>query len=355
MNQIKGKNYSVYFEKNGYDKLDEIVKQNSYSSIYVLVDSNTNKECIPIFKKRISNSFSFIVIEIDEGEENKNINSCQKVWTILSDKGGDRKSLVINLGGGVITDIGGFIASTFKRGIDFINIPTTLLSMVDASIGGKTGIDFGNLKNQIGVINDPKLVVIDPFFLNTLSIKELRNGYSEMLKHGLITDKKYWDKVSTILLEKKEPGIDEIFTSIKIKNKIVLDDPFEKNKRKVLNFGHTVGHAIESFFMNSQTHNKLSHGKSIAIGMIIEAYISCDLCKFKISEAKEIKNVFNSIFEIVNLTENDCDQIISLLKHDKKNSHGKTNFVLIESIGNALIDIQVPVKNIKKGFEFYLS
>ena len=355
MNQIKAKNYSVYFEKNGFHKLVEIINQNSYSSIFVLVDSNTNKECIPVFEKHISNSFSFKVIEIDEGDESKNISSCQKVWTILSDNGGDRKSLIINLGGGMITDIGGFIASTFKRGIDFINIPTTLLSMVDASIGGKTGIDFGNLKNQIGVINDPKLVVIDPFFLNTLSTKELRSGYSEMLKHGLIIDKKYWYKVSAILLEKKEPGIDEIFTSIKIKNKIVLDDPFENDKRKVLNFGHTIGHAIESFFMNSQTHNKLSHGESIAIGMIIEAHISCDLCKLKISEAKEIKNIFNSIFEIVNITENECNQIISLLKYDKKNSHGKTNFVLIDSIGNAVIDVQVPVKNIKKGFEYYLS
>ena len=355
MNQINAKNYSVNFEENGFNGLDIIIKKKLYSSIFVLVDSNTNKECIPVFEKKISTSFDFKVIEIEHGEENKTIRSCEKVWATLSDSGGDRKSLLINLGGGVITDIGGFIASTFKRGIDFINIPTTLLSMVDASIGGKTGIDFGNLKNQIGVINDPKLVIIDLVFLKSLPIKELKSGYSEMLKHGLISDKKYWSGISTLLMEKKIPGINEIFNSIKIKNEIVLDDPYEKHKRKVLNFGHTIGHAIESFFMDSKTHNNLTHGESIAIGMIIEAHISFNLCKLDISKAKEIKEVFNSIFNIVRISESEFNQILSLLKFDKKNSHGKTNFVLLKKIGSPVIDIQVPDKKIKEGFEFYLS
>ena len=355
MNQIKAKNYHINFEGKGFDELDKIIKQNSYSSIFILVDSITVKECLPLFKKKLPQDTIYKTIEIQEGEENKNLNSCEKVWYFLSNHGGDRRSLLINLGGGVVTDMGGFIASTFKRGIDFINIPTTLLSMVDASVGGKTGINFGKSKNQIGVINDPKVVIIEPLFLNTLPLRELKSGFSEMLKHGLIYDKKYWSDISLQLNENKIPRINEIYNSINIKNEIVIDDPYEKNNRKILNFGHTIGHAIESFFLESKIYDYLTHGESIAIGMIIEAHISSNLCKLKISEAKLIKEVFLSIFKKIKISSEDRKQIISLLKYDKKNSHGETNFVLLNSIGFPVIDIKAPVSNIEEGFDFYLS
>jgi len=355
MNEIKARSYSVEFQQKGFDKLDKLIQDNGYSSIFVMIDSNTEEHCLPVFKNRISESLDFEIINIPPGEEFKTIESCQKVWQTLSNKEADRKSLMINLGGGVITDMGGFIASTFKRGIDFINIPTTLLSMVDASVGGKTGIDFGNLKNQIGVIVDPKLVIIESEFLKTLPFKDYRSGYSEMLKHGLISDKKYWDTLSNILKTNTDDILPLIYKSIEIKNKIVLGDPYDQNQRKVLNFGHTIGHAIESYFIESDHLDKLTHGEAIVIGMIVEAFISVEKSSLKQSEADEIKNVFNSIFSKVKIDISDQENIISLIKFDKKNSHGNINFVLLKSIGFPVIDLKVTHEQIYKGFIFYDS
>ena len=355
MNEIKAKSYSVEFQQKGFEKLDKLIQENGYSSVFVMIDSNTEEYCLPVFKNRVSESLDFEIICIPPGEEFKTIESCQKVWQNLSDKGADRKSLMINLGGGVITDMGGFIGSTFKRGIDFINIPTTLLSMVDASIGGKTGIDFGNLKNQIGVIVDPKLVIIESDFLKTLPFKDYRSGYSEMLKHGLINDKKYWNTLSNILKTNPDDILPLIYKSIEIKNKIVIDDPYEQNLRKVLNFGHTIGHAIESYFIKSYHLDKLTHGEAIAIGMIIESSISVEKCSLSQSEADQIKHVFNSIFSKVKIDSSDQENIISLLKFDKKNSHGNVNFVLLKSIGVPMIDLKVTPEQINKGFLFYDS
>jgi len=355
MNGIKARSYSVEFQQKGFDKLGKLVEDNGYSSVFVMIDSNTKEHCLAVFKNRISESLDFEIICIPPGEEFKTIKSCQKVWQTLSKKGADRKSLIINLGGGVITDMGGFIASTFKRGVDFINIPTTLLSMVDASVGGKTGVDFENIKNQIGVIVDPKLVIIESDFLKTLPFKEYRSGYSEMLKHGLINDKKYWDTLSNILKKNTKDILSLIYKSIEIKNKIVLDDPYEQNQRKVLNFGHTIGHAIESYFIESDHLDKLTHGEAIAIGIIIESSISVEKCSLKQSEADQIKNVFNSIFSKVKIDSSDQENIISLIKFDKKNSHGNVYFVLLKSIGVPVIDLKVTHEQINKGFVFYDS
>ena len=354
MNEIIAKSYSVDFNQNGFHKLEKIFERNNYSSAFVLVDSNTEKYCLPIFKNILSKSIIFDSITINPGEEFKTIDSCQKIWQILSDKGADRKSLLINLGGGVITDMGGFIASTFKRGINFVNIPTTLLSMVDASVGGKTGIDFGGIKNQIGIITDPKLVVIDPQFLKTLPEKEFKSGYSEMLKHGLICDKDYWTSLSDYQNSTKDI-LTLIYKSIKIKNKIVLKDPFENNQRKILNFGHTIGHAIESYFIEASHLKKLTHGEAIAIGMVIEASISVDKCSLLQSEADEIKHVFKSLFSKVQINESDQEKITSLLRFDKKNSHGNINFVLLNSIGKTSIDQKVSSEQIMNGFNYYNS
>ncbi len=262
------------------------------------------------------------------------------VWEALSDLDADRKSLVINLGGGVVTDLGGFVASTFKRGVDFINVPTTLLSMVDASVGGKTGVDLGPLKNQIGVINQPKMVLVVTSFLKTLEERQLHSGYAEMLKHGLIQDSTYWEILKSV---STFDGIDSLVqTSVGIKNKVVIEDPTEKGLRKILNFGHTLGHAIESYFLESEVHETLLHGEAIAIGMILEGYLSHKLSGLPENEMNDIKSTFLSRYEKVSFTEEDIHNILSLLKFDKKNSHGKINFVLLEQIGKPVIDVQIP-------------
>ncbi len=249
-----------------------------------------------------------------------------------------------------MTDLGGFVASTFKRGIDFINIPTTLLAMVDASIGGKTGVDLGVLKNQIGVINQPVMVLIFPEFLATLEERQLKSGFSEMLKHGLISDSAYWEE---LINTKDFSSTDFIRKSVAIKNSVVLQDPTEKGIRKKLNYGHTIGHAIESYFLDSPHLKTLLHGEAIAIGMILEGYFSHELSGLSKLDLNEIKKAFLSHFKKVDFTDQDIEIIVDLLKHDKKNTHGNVNFVLLQEIGTPILDVKVPLELFKKAFAYY--
>ena len=353
MQSIEANGYTIYFNKNGYEAINKIVIENKYSTIFILVDEHTNDFCLPKFLPNLATEIAIEIIEIEVGENIKNITTCVEIWSILSELGADRKSLIINLGGGVISDIGGFIASTFKRGIDFINIPTTLLGMVDASIGGKNGVDLGNLKNQIGVINVPKMLLIDTSFLETLSQKEMRSGLAEMLKHGLIYDKKYWEQF-LVLSNIDFADFDQlIYRSIEIKNEIVKRDPTENGIRKALNFGHTLGHAIESHFLKSKT--PLLHGEAIAIGMILESYISKEKGMLSNEEFYQIKYTLTDIFEKQLFTKNDVELIQNLLIHDKKNEYGKIQFVLIEEIGKIIINQSVENQLIVNSFEDYNS
>lgn len=353
MQAIKANGYTVIFNNEGYIELNKQILENKYSKLFIIVDSNTNEVCLPKLLPLIESDCPIEIIEFEAGEINKNIETCVQIWKVLTDLGADRKSLIINIGGGVVTDLGGFVASTFKRGIDFINIPTTLLSMVDASIGGKTGIDLGNLKNQIGVINNPKLVVIDSDFLESLPQIEMRSGLAEILKHGLICDKIYWKQfldLSTLNFD----DIDAIiFDSIKIKNEIVMQDPKELGIRKALNFGHTLGHAIESYFMENPTKKNLLHGEAIAIGMVLESFISRVKNLISKEEYLEIKATIKSIFEGVDFDKNDIQSIVDLLIHDKKNENGKIKFVLLDGIGNYIINQNIENEVIISSFEDY--
>jgi 3-dehydroquinate synthase len=262
---------------------------------------------------------------------------------------------MLNLGGGVVTDLGGFVAATFKRGIDFINIPTSLLAMVDASVGGKTGIDLGNLKNQIGVFNVPKMVVIDVRFLETLPQNEMRSGLAEMLKHGLIFDRNYWNQFLD-LGEKSFEALEEfIYQSIVIKNTIVMQDPNEKGIRKTLNFGHTLGHAIESYFLENKTKKTLLHGEAIAVGMILESHIAKSKNLLSETDYLEIKKTIGAIYEPIVFAENDIEPILNLLIHDKKNEFGTIQFALINGIGKAIINQEADNELIKLAFEDYKS
>jgi 3-dehydroquinate synthase len=221
MQTIQAHNYKILFGNLGYEFLSETIKPQLYSKVFIIVDENTSNQCLPYFLANFATEVALEIIELEAGESHKNIETCLGIWNSLTELEGDRKSIIVNLGGGVITDIGGFIACTFKRGIDFINVPTTLLSMVDASIGGKNGVDLGNLKNQIGIIREPKAVLIDTHFLTTLSAREMRSGLAEMLKHGLIYDKVYWNKFKNLNSLNTDDLNILIHESIQIKNKIV--------------------------------------------------------------------------------------------------------------------------------------
>ena len=350
MNKINSTNYSIFFENNGFNELNNFLKLKNYSNIFLHVDNNTYKSCYKHFLKKIDFSIDY-VIKSRSGEENKNISSCERLWESLSENNADRKSVLINLGGGVAGDMGGFVASTFKRGIDFINVPTTLLSMVDASIGGKTGVDLGVLKNLVGTFNNPKMVIIDPLFLNTLDYDEILSGYAEIFKHALISKNDLFEDLNKNSTDFKSTK--QIRRSIEIKNNIVLSDPYESKMRKILNFGHTIGHAIESYSMTKK--HRLLHGNAIAIGMITESFISNKLYNFPIEKVKKIKNHLINLFGLEKFTRNEIDSIIKLIKHDKKNTHGKVNFVLLKNLGDPIFDVSVKDELIFKSFEFYLN
>lgn len=353
MQTITATQYSVYFDLEGYETLAELLIPSRYSKIFILVDENTSQYCLPHLLNNLATEIEIEIIELEVGEIHKNIETCTEVWGALSELGGDRKSVLINLGGGVISDLGGFVACTFKRGIDFINIPTTLLSMVDASIGGKNGVDLGNLKNQIGIIREPKAVIVDTQFLNTLPQNEMRSGLAEMLKHGLIFDKKYWDKFKDLKDLHTDDLNNLIHQSIQIKNTIVCEDLTENGIRKSLNFGHTLGHAIESYFLENDAKTTLLHGEAIAVGMILESYISREKNLLTNEEYQEIKYIINDVFEKVEFTPFDIEKIIELLIFDKKNEFGKVQFALLDEIGKIKINQESDNTLIYKAFEDY--
>ncbi|TRZ45217.1 3-dehydroquinate synthase [Robertkochia solimangrovi] len=353
LESIKSVSSTVHFNQFGYENLNNWIAESSYSGIFVLVDENTHEHCLAIFLQYLKTTLPIEVIEVESGEINKQLSTCGLVWDTLSELGADRKALMINLGGGVITDMGGFIASCFMRGIDFVNVPTTLLSMVDASVGGKTGVDLGTLKNQVGLIIEPVMVIIDPVYLNTLPPREMRSGLAEILKHGLIADAAYWERLKH--LEKLDASELEglIHHSVGIKNNVVIQDIRESNLRKILNFGHTLGHAIETYFLKSEDRESLLHGEAIAAGMIMESYLSHELLGLDAKTLDSINETITNYFEKVQISKEDFEQIIGLMKFDKKNLSGNVNFVLLEDIGKPAIDVTVDKSLLINALEYY--
>ncbi|TDU39994.1 3-dehydroquinate synthase [Gelidibacter sediminis] len=355
MTSITNDTYTVHFNADGYTKLNNYLKTNSFSKLFIVVDTNTHTYCLPKFMSKLETDLAYEIIEIEAGESHKNIDTCVGVWNALSELEADRKGLVINLGGGVVTDLGGFVACTFKRGLKYVNVPTSLLAMVDASVGGKTGVDLGALKNQVGVISSGDMVLVDTDYLETLPTNQLKSGLAEMLKHGLIYDPSYWGKflnLNTLTLNDLDILIHQ---SVEIKNAIVTEDPNENGLRKTLNFGHTLGHAIESYFLSHANKEELLHGEAIAIGMIMETYISSELLGFPKDQLEVIKQTFLNIFDKVSIDDSDHGAIMELLKYDKKNEHGNINFVLLEDIGKPKIDCLVENNLIIKAFDYYQS
>ena len=350
MKTIQAASYPVHFQKESYTKLSNLIATKNYSTIFILVDENSFEHCYPKFIPNLDTDKRIELIEIESGEINKNLETCIGVWNAITELGGDRKSVLITLGGGVITDLGGFVASCFKRGIDFVNIPTTLLSMVDASVGGKTGVDLGVLKNQIGLFANPEMVIVDDSYLTTLEEREIKSGTAEIIKYGLTYDINLFNEIKNNADLKIS---DLIFRSVAIKNEVVLQDPKEKNLRKILNYGHTLGHAIESFYLESEDKEHLTHGEAIAIGMVCESYMSFKLLGFSIKKVNEVKEVVLSIYNKTNLLKNDFSAILELLKHDKKNVNGQVNFVLLNDYEDFKIDCKVPLELVIESMEFY--
>ncbi len=323
----------VIITRNIKTLLGDLFLETHYSNIAVLVDENTHQYCLPLIGKCLP---PFQVIKISSGEENKSLDTCSYIWHELTRLKFDRKSLLINLGGGVIGDMGGFCASTFKRGIEFVNIPTTLLAQVDASVGGKLGIDFEGFKNHIGVFRKPDCVIIDSCFLYTLPEREIRSGFAEVIKHSLIADKLYWEKLIQNDCSNQE-WFDIIQHSVALKKKVVKKDPTEKNIRKILNFGHTIGHAIETYYLNKK-ETRLLHGEAIAIGMICEAYLSSTILDLPESSVKEIEDYIIAQFGKSSIGKDEVNEIVELCIQDKKNENKLINFSLLQNIGNTVFN-----------------
>lgn len=328
-------------------KITELNK--TWTNTYILCDENTKADCLPQLLEHVPFLEEANLLVLDPGEEYKTLEICDSLWSSLIDTGADRKSLLINLGGGVITDMGGFVASTFKRGIDFIHIPTTLLGQVDAAIGGKTGVNLEYSKNQVGTFAHPLFTFIDSQFLRTLPEREFMSGMGEVIKYGLIEDKGLFE-----LLKDKQSLIANINSIIKsstdIKNHYVTTDFKENGDRKKLNFGHTVGHAIESYFMG-----EILHGEAIGAGMICESYISWKKGMITEQELKEVNEMVFSFFDKIELEEKMIAPILNEMKADKKNINGKLNFTLLSGIGTSEIDHFIEEDLAKESLKYYFN
>lgn len=330
-------NQKVIVSGNLERDLVNAIAECEHDKIFILTDQTTHDMCLPKLQNFLCLKGAQSIV-IKAGDTNKTLDSLAEVWTALSQGGATRHSLMINLGGGMVTDLGGFAASTFKRGIDFINIPTTLLAMVDASVGGKTGINFGGLKNEIGVFSESKFVIINTQFLDTLDHDNICSGYAEMLKHGLISDNKHWAELVGFNLA--QPDLAQlqrmVAESIKVKERIVTEDPHEHGIRKALNLGHTVGHALESFAMK---HGRpVLHGYAVAYGMVCELYLSARKTDFPTDKMHQTVRFILDHYGRLPYTCDDYPELLELMRHDKKNTSGIINFTLLGGIGDIRIN-----------------
>lgn len=345
---------NIVFSQDIVKELQSIVENYPAGKVFLLMEENTEKFCLPVIAD-VVDRFNIKSLVIKAGEENKKISSVETVWQFLSSEGADRKSLLINLGGGMLTDLGGFAASTFKRGLDFVNIPTTLLAQVDASLGGKTGFNFNGLKNEIGVFNEPVAVIINTHFLKTIDQENFISGYAEMVKHAFIKSADHWAELQEYDLNNiNYESLQEIIAhSVAVKEWFVMNDPTEKGIRKALNLGHTVGHAFESFAMTEE--RSILHGHAVVYGMIVELYLSAKKCGFDKDQLKDISNWLNAIYGKFEFAETDYNSLYKLMTHDKKNEAGRINFTLIPEIGKVEINQDCTKEEIVEALEFYRS
>ncbi len=338
---------SIIFSKGEFD-FKGLANEGAYSQIAVLTDANTRLHCYPLVTDFLP---GHELLEVPAGEEHKNLDTSKLIWQQLTELNFDRHSLLLILGGGVLGDMGGFCAATFKRGVDFIIIPTTLLAQVDASVGGKVGIDFLHFKNHIGVFCEPRATLIDTSFLKTLPERELRSGFAEVVKHCLISDLAMWQTIRTKRLHDQDWDM-LVKHAVGFKKSVTDADPREKGLRKILNFGHTIGHALESYFLAEG--NRIFHGEAIAMGMIMESLIACDKKLITAAQLDEITAFLMKIFEKQEMPWGDS-ALIQLTKQDKKNRGNEILMALPEGIGKAKWDVTVSEDELEKSFDYYRS
>ena len=325
----------------------------SFPRIIVLVDENVAVHCLPVFQERLPSISIDGTINILAGEEKKNLEASMYIWNELTRLRVDRDALIVNLGGGVVSDIGGFTSATFKRGVRFINYPTTLLGMIDAAIGGKTGIDFGKYKNQVGLFVDPVGVVIDPVFLKTLDDKQLQSGFAELLKYALITDLDLWEMLKGHRFNEISEWDKIIVKAARDKIDIVKHDAFEKGMRKNLNFGHTVGHSFESYFL--MAGSPVTHGVAIAAGMICETYISAKMHGISCEVVNEIVSMIDLNFGRLDFTVEQIPALFEIMMQDKKVRYGKLQFSLLKKLGKTIHNCEVADDLLKESLHFYIE
>lgn len=349
---ISTPNYSIHIGDASIEQLSAFLKKNRYSKIFILLDENSLQYCIPQLLARVKKLAEAEIIELESGEKNKTLEVCSNVWRALGELGADRNALLVNLGGGVICDMGGFIASTFKRGIAFVNVPTTLLAQIDASVGGKTGVDLDGLKNEVGVFSNPEELFIFTGFLRSLPRREMLSGFAEALKHGLVADEEYWEKLKTVNIADDVSWDEIILQSISIKSAIVDADPFEGGRRKVLNFGHTIGHALESFFLEGG-QSTLLHGEAVVAGMICESWLSHKLAGLSETDLDDVTQTLLQLYGTLNLESISDHRLIELMRHDKKNESGAIYFTLLHAIGKPIIHKKATPADIIEALNYY--
>ncbi len=339
----------VIISNNLEQVLSEAILACKADRTFILTDETTHRLCLPLVKDYSCLQGAEEIV-IAAGDVNKSLDAISHVWSSLQRGGASRHSLMVNLGGGMVTDLGGFAASTFKRGIHFINIPTTLLAMVEASVGGKTGINFGGLKNEIGVFNNADCVILDTNFLKTLDTENLLSGYAEMLKHGLISTEKHWAELLNFDLEDLEKLGAIVGESVEVKQSIVTEDPTEKGIRKALNLGHTVGHAFESL---AWQRKPVLHGYAVAWGLVCELYLSTIKTGFPVDKMRQtVTFIFNN-YGRMPITCDDYPILLELMTHDKKNVAGQINFTLLGGIGDIRINQTATKEEIEEALDFF--
>ena len=341
----------VVISENLTETLATAIAECEHDRTFILVDETTERCCLPIVSDKDSVRGAQIIV-IGATDSHKTLESLSHVWEALGEGGATRHSLLINIGGGMVTDLGGFAASTFKRGINYINIPTTLLSMVDASVGGKTGINFRGLKNEIGVFSNASTVILDTTFLKTLDAENICSGYAEMLKHGLISNEPMWAELMNFDLA--HPNLQQLRTmvadSVAVKQRIVTEDPLEQGIRKALNLGHTVGHAFESFALK---HSPILHGYAVAYGLISELYLSTVKTGFPSDKMHQTVSFIKEHYGKMAITCDDYPTLLELMTHDKKNVAGTINFTLLGGIGDIRINQTASKEDIYEALDFY--
>jgi 3-dehydroquinate synthase len=331
------------------EALANFLTEKNYSQVAVLSDKNSYRDCLPKIYPVVRRAYQ---IDVPEGEANKTLETCEHIWQAMTDYRFDRKSLLINLGGGVIGDMGGFCAATYKRGIDFVQIPTTLLAQVDASVGGKLAIDFHGYKNHIGVFQEPAHVFVGIEFLRTLPERELKAGFAEIIKHCLIADRAAWYRLKADFSFEKVDWADWIQHSLQFKTNVVLQDPKESGHRKILNFGHTIGHAVESFFLPSSTR-QLKHGEAVVIGMITEGWIAWQRNLMTEAELQEVSQFLLQLYPFVAIETEAIEQIIPLTLQDKKNENQQIQATLIKGIGEAVYNQVITGTEVREALNYY--